>query len=173
MICKSSSFVTGRLIVGEWRSLSVSGKDMAIAVSTILTPRVNQALPEAWRGEYSEARAAKWLDDLDQEATILLVLDCTTKNAIGLVVLFESDEEQPGHNVRIGYMLAENVWGKGYATELLQGFIGWCRTTEISSIIGGVERDNTASQRVMEKNGFVVLPNTQGHAELLYELEIQ
>ncbi len=173
MICKSSSFTTDRLIVSEWRLLAVSDKEMANAVSAILTPKVNQSLPEDWRGEYTEYRAAKWLEDLDQEAAILLVLDRPTNNAIGLMILFESDEKQSARSIRIGYMLAENVWGKGYATELLRGLVGWCRTMEISSIIGGVERDNIASQRVMEKNGFVVLPNVRGHEELLYELELQ
>jgi [ribosomal protein S5]-alanine N-acetyltransferase len=173
MISKSISFVTDRLIVGEWQLLSVSNKDMAKEVSAILTPRVSQSLPEDWRGEYSEDRAAKWLEDLDQEAAILLVLERPSKSAVGLTILFESDEKQSGRSIRIGYMLSENAWGKGYATELLQGLIGWCRTTDISSIIGGVERDNFASQRVMEKNGFVVLSNTQSRAELLYQLELQ
>jgi len=146
---------------------------MAKAVSAILTPRVTQSLPEEWRGEYPEDRAAKWVEDLDQEAVILLVLGRPTKNVIGLMILFESDDEQSGRSVRIGYMLAENAWGKGYATELLQGLIGWCRTMEVSSIIGGVERDNVASRRVMEKNGFVALPNALSRGELLYELRLQ
>ncbi len=173
MICKSCSYSTDRLIVGEWSLLSVSDTNMATAVQAILTPRVNQSLPEDWRGEYSEDRAAKWVEDLDQEAAVLLVMNRSTNRAIGLMTLFEDDQKQSGPCVRIGYMLAENAWGKGYASELLQGFIGWSRAMKIASIIGGVERDNIASQRVMQKNGFVVALNSEGHAELLYELDLQ
>lgn len=173
MICRSSSFTTDRLVVGEWRALSFSDKDMINAVAAILTPRVTQSLPEDWRGEYSHSRAAKWLEDIDQEAATLLVLDGTTRNPIGLMILFESVEERSGHTVRIGYMLAESAWGNGYATELLQGFVNWCKNTEIASVIGGVEKDNVASQRVMVKNGFTVLANSQIHSEILYELRFQ
>ena len=173
MICRSSSFITDRVVVGEWRSLSVSDKDMFNAIAAILTPTATQSLPEDWRGEYSVHRAARWLENIDQEAAILLVLDRSSKNPIGLMILFESVEERSGRIVRIGSMLAESSWGNGYATELLQGFVSWCKKMEIASVIGGVERDNVASQRVMEKNGFGILPNEQSHGELLYELRLQ
>ena len=173
MTCRSSSFITDRLVVGEWRTLSFSNKDIVNAVAAILTPRVTQSLPEEWRGKYSHSRAAKWLEDIDQEAATLLVLDRITRNPIGLMVLFESVEERSGHIVRIGYMLAESAWGNGYATELLQGFVNWCKKTEIASVIGGVEKNNVTSQRVMEKNGFRVLANPQIHSEILYELRLQ
>lgn len=173
MICKSSNFTTDRLVVSEWRSLSVSDKDMVKAVAAILTPSVTRSLPEKWRGEYSEHRAARWLEDVDREAAILLVLDRSSKDPIGLMILFESVEERSGHIVRIGYMLTESVWGKGYATELLQGFVAWCKKTEIASVIGGVKKDHVASQRVMVKNGFGILENSQTHSELLYELRLQ
>jgi ribosomal-protein-alanine N-acetyltransferase len=170
VICKSCSFVTDRLIVNEWHLFSVDDKYMASAIAAILTPRVTQTLPEVWRGEYSEDRAAKWLDALDREAATLLVLDRSSKNPIGLIILFENSAEHSRCRVRVGYILAETAWGKGYATELLRGLVSWCRDMRISSIVGGVEQENVASQRVMEKNGFVVLPNEQADGELLYEL---
>jgi ribosomal-protein-alanine N-acetyltransferase len=146
---------------------------MAFAVASIFTPEVTQSLPENWRGEYSKDRAAKWLEDIDREAATLLVLDRSSKNPIGLMIVFEDDEQQSGRSVRVGYMLAETAWGQGYATELLNGFVAWCRTVEITSIVGGVARENVASQRVMEKNDFRRLPQSQGQEELLFKLELQ
>jgi ribosomal-protein-alanine N-acetyltransferase len=173
MICKSSNFVTDRLKIGDWRSLSVSHKEMTHAVASILTPKVTQSLPAAWQGDYSADRAAKWLEDIDQEAAALLVIDRSSKNPVGIMILFECDENQRGRSIRIGYMLAETAWGQGYATELLKGFVDWCRAVDITSITGGVANDNVASQRVMEKCGFEILPSTQVDGELLYELDLR
>ena len=57
--------------------------------------------------------------------------------------------------VRLGYLLAEDAWGQGYASELVEAFVGWCRQhPPIASIVGGVARDNVASARVLTKSGF-------------------
>ena len=173
MLCKSCSFNTDRLIVEEWHALSVSELHMAQAVATILTPRVTRSLPEGWQGEYSADRASMCVAERDQEGATLLVLDGASKAPIGLMVLFESEEEADGRCIRIGYLLAESAWGRGYGSELLKGFIDWCRTVDISSVIGGVARENSASRRVLEKNGFSVLPGVQDQQELVYELRLK
>lgn len=173
MLCKSCSFNTDRLIVEEWHALSVSELHMAQAVAMILTPRVTRSLPEGWQGEYSADRASMWVAERDQEGATLLVLDGASKAPIGLMVLFESEEEGDGRCIRIGYLLAESAWGRGYGSELLKGFIDWCRTVDISSVIGGVARENRASRRVLEKNGFSVLPGVQDQQELVYELMLR
>jgi ribosomal-protein-alanine N-acetyltransferase len=88
------------------------------------------------------------------------------------MILFESEREKSGRCVPIGYLLAESAWGQGYASELLEGFVDWCTTADISSVIGGVARENVASRRVLEKNGFDILPKTQNQHELIYELRL-
>ena len=173
MLCKSCSFNTDRLIVKEWRALSDSDTDMVQSVITILTPRVTQSLPESWHGEYTVDRASRWIADRDQEGATLLVLDSASKTPIGLMILFESEDEGVGRCVRIGYSLAESAWGRGYGSELLKGFVDWCRTVDISSVIAGVARENRPSQRVLEKNGFDVLPGGQNQQELTYELRFE
>lgn len=170
MKLSGTSFDTDRLIVKEWRALVASDKDMAEAVVSILTPRVTQSLPEGWQGEYTVNRASRWVAERDQEGATLLVLDGSSKTPIGLMILFESEEGDSGRCIRIGYLLAESAWGQGFASELLEGFVGWCRTTDTSSVIGGVARENIASRRVLEKNGFAILPNSRDQHELIYEL---
>ena len=166
-------FETERLIVDEWHSLSPTDEDLARSVMAILTPSVSQSLPDGWQGEYSVERAAQWIKERDQESTNLLILDRSSKQAVGLMIVFTSGDEPIGQVVRIGYMLEETAWGQGVGTELLRGFVQWCKTAEVSSIIGGVDPDNVASQRVMEKAGFMVQPGKASDSELFYRLDIQ
>jgi RimJ/RimL family protein N-acetyltransferase len=171
MLCRSCSFKTDRLVVREWHTLS--DLDIPHAIVSILTPGVTQSLPDGWQGEYDFDRATKWIAERDSEGATLLVLDRASRAPIGLMILFESEEEGGGRCVRIGYMLAEAAWGRGYGSELLQGFVDWCRTTDIASIIGGVARENRASRRVMEKSGFSVIADTRDQQELVYQLRLQ
>eukprot|EP00038_Savillea_parva_P015746 m.221581 g.221581 ORF g.221581 m.221581 type:complete len:179 (+) comp32012_c0_seq1:215-751(+) len=169
---KQCRFQTERMQVGEWRSLPVSETDMALAVARILTAPVTRSLPPDWQGDYDQRRARQWLEDRQkEEAMVLLASDCATQDALGLMILHD-DRERKGHCMRIGYLLAEHVWGKGLATELLHGFVEWCRKHGVTALIAGVASENGASQRVLEKNGFVKLTNTSQPAadELFYEL---
>ena len=80
--------------------------------------------------------------------------------------MFLFEEGVPGRTeVRIGYLLSESAWGKGFATELVGGFVAWCRQyASLQSVAGGVERGNVASIRVLEKNGFyAVADNGDAH----------
>ena len=168
-------FNTERLLVREWHSCSaVSVADQALAqvVCVLLTPSVTQSLPERWQGEYTTERASQWIEERDGEGTTLLVLDRLSGTPIGLMILFENDDDPRGRIVRLGYLLAESAWGKGLASELVRGFVEWCRTVDIASIVSGVERDNVASQRVLEKNGFVLQQDKDDSADLFLELRI-
>ncbi len=69
-------------------------------------------------------------------------------------------------------MLAESAWGRGLASELVQGFADWCRQVGVASIVGVVARDNPSSRRVLERNGFVYDPSTEGEAEQFFELRL-
>ena len=57
--------------------------------------------------------------------------------------------------IRVGYLLAEPYWGRGFASELIAGLVAWCRQQpSVEFLAGGVAADNPASARVLEKNGF-------------------
>jgi len=64
------------------------------------------------------------------------------------------------------------VWGKGYAAELIGGFVKWCKDNDISTVTGGVDSDNIASIRVLEKNNFVRESHTDKNKEQMYVLRI-
>ena len=56
----------------------------------------------------------------------------------------------------IGYGLAPEYWGKGYATEAVRALIRWAASQNgVRCIEAETDPDNIASQRVLEKCGFV------------------
>ena len=170
-------FATEHLVVDEWHTIERdfdSSTELPLVVRSLLTPSVTASLPVAWQGPYTDQRAREWIDERDQEGTTLLVIDRSSAASIGLLILFADD---PGI-FRIGYIFAESACGKGFATELILGFVAWCRDAGIQTIIAGVSADNPASQRVLAKCGFSESPvaeSPQGvdTTELLYELQLQ
>lgn len=161
---KTPMFETPRLLAKEWHSLGpddCNATDLRSVVCTILTDRVTAPLLPAWHGHYTLERAAGWIEARDREGTTFLVVSKAEREPVGLVLSFESArEDPPGLEVRLGYLVAESAWGNGFATEMVRGFVDWCRSRDVSSVTGGVERNNVASARVLEKNGFVRVPNT-------------
>jgi [ribosomal protein S5]-alanine N-acetyltransferase len=59
--------------------------------------------------------------------------------------------------VEIGYGTDKEEEGKGYMTEAVGGLIDWAKTQESVKIIYAFTRkNNLASQRILQKNGFVL-----------------
>lgn len=62
--------------------------------------------------------------------------------------------ENEGNRWSIGYNLAYDAWGKGYATEAISKIIEYARSRfEIKEIYGTFAAENNGSRRVMEKLG--------------------
>jgi ribosomal-protein-alanine N-acetyltransferase len=176
---KRCAFRTEFLFVKEWNSLGHDEwlrEDHADLVARIMTEPVTQTLPEHWQGRYTLDRARAWVDERNSEGVTLLAVDRSTREAVGFVILFEagSGDSGGGADLRLGYLLAEQSWGKGLATELLAGLVDWCREQHsIVSITGGVSRDNPGSVRVLEKCGFRKIEHPdESSGECLYRLEL-
>ena len=154
--------------MSRWPSGTRQGSlDLASFVAQLLTPNVTAPLPEPWHGPYSEHRAAAWIKDRDDEGTALLVVERATGNPMGLVLLHVSPEiRKPDSELRLGYLLAESYWGRGFATELLGGFVEWARTASYRRVVAGVASDNAASRRVLEKSGFTRKREATGSEDL-------
>jgi RimJ/RimL family protein N-acetyltransferase len=148
-------FTTDRLLVTEWHSIQAdewAQSELTDVVMETLTPKVTLSLPPDWQGVYSHARASDWIAQRDAEGITLIIVERSSSIAIGFVILFGNVNEK---DLRLGYLLSESSWGKGFGTELISGFINWCKTHGISRVTGGVEPNNLASIRVLEKNEFV------------------
>lgn len=83
----------------------------------------------------------------------LVIETVDTGQFIGLTGFYcQNIEEQ---RAEVGYLLATEGHGKGYATESLQAVIDWaCLSFEVHKFVGHCALDNRASARVLEKCGF-------------------
>ncbi|MEU4984685.1 GNAT family N-acetyltransferase [Streptomyces sp. NPDC021969] len=75
--------------------------------------------------------------------------------------------------VEIGYDLTEAARGNGYATEALRALSAWALAREeVTSVFATTEPENTASQAVIVRAGFlrVAAQDTEGAEQFAYEL---
>ena len=152
------SFTTKRLYAVGWHLARLPLEvELAQVVAEMLTPAVTKALPPAWHGVYTIGRARSWIAERDSESYTLLVTERTSATPLGLLLLSKPPESSDAAEVdiRLGYLLAESAWGRGFAGELVGGLIGWCQTqSSVHSLTGGVDRGNEVSARVLTHNGF-------------------
>ncbi len=61
---------------------------------------------------------------------------------------------ESARTVSVGYLLAKDAWGQGFATEVLCALLDLARDIGISRLHAYCHPDNTATHRVLEKCGF-------------------
>lgn len=163
------SFRTDRLRCEPLTRSSAGGADgPARTVAAILNMSDTDALPPAWRGQFSIERAQAWIDQRETDSTPLLVSGITNNESIGVVVIAEDPGNQGDatnaarSELRIGYVLRRDHSGLGLGTELVNGIVEWARAQpSVGTLLAGVDRSNTASVRVLEKAGFVSSENSE------------
>ncbi len=166
------SFETARLKVFELNDdvLQTSSSSLFEKIPTILTPSVVASLPAYFHGVDSIEQAKVWLEHMLLESRLLLI---NTREGELIGFLFVSVEYAEGDSsVHIGYLLAEDSWGKGLATELLEAFIHTVSSRESwTKLIAGVEPSNLASIKLLKKLGFQALKSSDTKA-CFYEYKI-
>jgi RimJ/RimL family protein N-acetyltransferase len=157
-IISSCRFDTDRLRVENWNAaLRDRGTRSALIteLSALLTPAVTQYLPEPMQIHEGPNEIEKWVSARTGESDVFCVRDARTQELLGLLVLGASPGATGALNVRLGFLLAEKAWGKGIATELVKGLVGWCaKQASPVQLLGGVEVENAASAAVLIKAGF-------------------
>lgn len=140
----------------------------------MLTTSTTRSLPEALHGDFSIDRARLWIHERDQESPTLLVIDRQSRSPVGLLILFEVPlADDGGVDLRVGYLLAESFWGQGLGSELVAGLVTWSRSQDsIRTLSAGVEAKNQASRRILVKNGFTQVTDSDD-GELIYRLELR
>ena len=64
--------------------------------------------------------------------------------------------------IEIGYGTYEKFENKGFMTEIVRGIIKWVKSQpKVKSIIASTDKTNIASFKVLEKNGFVKMGETE------------
>lgn len=165
-------FATRRLKAARWHTVEselLPDDSLSAIVRQVMTPAVTRSLPPSWQGEYTAVRAEAWIAERDSEGVTLLVRDAASGKAVGLVILHGEN----GKDYRLGYMLRESCWGQGLASELIAGLTRYCRAAGLRSVTGGVARDNAASRRVLEKNGFEISPESIQEEEQLFSIRFE
>jgi RimJ/RimL family protein N-acetyltransferase len=81
-----------------------------------------------------------------------LFIDSETKTVVGN----GGFKGAPKNNtLEIGYEVYHKFYRRGYATEAVKGLLDLAESKKIKTIIAETEVENTASIRVLEKNGFL------------------
>ena len=77
---------------------------------------------------------------------------------VGVIGLFEGEDRVP----ETGYWIGRPYWGRGFATEALEGALVWAsRKWKRRAMVAGHFADNPASGRVLEKAGFLYTGETR------------
>ena len=107
----------------------------------------------------SSGAITEWVSARDAEADILCIHARASGALAGLVIL--SDQTVPGQisTLHLGYFLGEATWGKGYATEVISGLLAQFHAHGPVRFEAGVDANNVASARVLEKAGFRLIPD--------------
>lgn len=96
---------------------------------------------------FVEAVAAQ---DPRRAATFLI--EAEDAGPVGVIGLFEDADPAP----EVGYWIGRPYWGRGFATEALEGALVWARKAwRRRALTAGHFTDNPASGRVLEKAGFL------------------
>lgn len=163
------SFQTARLTVKEADlELSLSERSaLHQRIPQILTPAVVENLPPYFHGIDSCHLAQQWLEHMLAESRLFLV-SSDDGTLMGLLFAYVDND----NDAHIGYLLAQEFWGKGFASELLQGFISEVSNSENwSKLIGGVDQTNIASAKLLKKLGFVERP-AEDNGVIFFEYRI-
>ncbi len=118
------------------------------ATAGFVTKAVTAHLPARLQIE-GPVDAEAWIDLLSEGGEVHSV------DLEGDLVGFLTLHWQGSDQVMVGYLFAENAWGRGLASELVRGLVahlqglGWR-----GRVTGGVARDNPASAAVLLKAGF-------------------
>jgi RimJ/RimL family protein N-acetyltransferase len=155
---------TERLLLRPFRRADVAGlvarrNDPAVARYQDWTLPYPQERAESMVGEFAEmdgpANDAWWM---------LLIADPVTDAPIGDLALHLTSE---GRTAEIGYTLASEHWGNGYATEAVAALVAYLfEDLGVTRVFGMLHPDNVASALVLERTGFLF----EGHTRLSFWL---
>jgi len=103
-------------------------------------------------------------------STLWTAISKTENRMIGDFCIYGEPNENG--EIEIGYGTYEEFQNRGYMTEVVSGIIEWTKKqTIVKSIIASTEKINIASFRVLEKNGFTKIGETDTLTN--WELEIR
>ena len=94
----------------------------------------------------------------DPARAATFLIEHEDQGPVGVIGLFEDGDVAP----EVGYWIGRPFWGRGFATEALEGALAWAsRKWRRKALVAGHFADNPASGRVLEKAGFLYTGETR------------
>lgn len=170
-------FDTERLSVQGWHQFQTESAEentFAEIALEVLSDEATKFLPDGWQYIDTIEKAKDWFEDRLSESSCFLVEEKTRKKIIGFVFLYEIEAVPSLIELRLGFLLAESTWGKGFGSELISGLVDWCKNDPaVKSLSGGVEPENFGSAKVLEKSGFKrIQADTHEDTTIFFELTV-
>jgi ribosomal-protein-alanine N-acetyltransferase len=93
-----------------------------------------------------------------------VVVQQSTGVLVGNAVIRHAEYQQE-REIEIGYLVAKEFWGQGLATELVELVCDYVfQELKVQEVFAFTDEGNSASNRVLEKNGFQIVGR-----ELIYD----
>lgn len=146
-----------RTSVAPWAPLLTDPSARAAlgeALVPLLAPDVTRRFPADLDFDPCRDEIDAWIDRADAQADIYTITRRDTGALAGLLFLFSDGDDADG-DLMIGYFLGPAHWGEGLASDMMAGLVAHFDAGPPRRLFAGTDADNVASQRVLEKAGFV------------------
>ncbi len=119
--------------------------------------RMTMRMPHPYRARDAEDFVVQ-VAGQDPRRAATFVIEHEDHGPVGVLGMFENGDPMP----ETGYWIGREFWGRGYATEALEGALVWAgRKWKRRALMAGHFADNPASGRVLEKAGFLYTGETR------------
>ncbi|MFV2051905.1 GNAT family N-acetyltransferase [Aliiroseovarius sp. YM-037] len=156
-----NDFETERLSVRHWSSSlkdDVKRRDLLAALENMLTPKILKELPPSMQVDDTPTAVSEWVDARAEESDVYVVSVTPKGDLCGLLILVKELESAAVPTIHMGYLFAEQAWGNGYATEVIEGVLQAASDAAPLCFVGGVTKENGASAHILRKLGFALQP---------------
>jgi [ribosomal protein S5]-alanine N-acetyltransferase len=140
--------------------LSLAPLDRATAQAIMDKDRAGRAWHEQFPREDDRDGVGAWLRHADEVFGNFVIVEQASGQAVGTVGFFGPADKDG--TVMIGYGLVEAARGHGYATEAVRALLAYAaRQPAAKRVVADTDKDNTPSQRVLDKAGFAKTHETE------------
>lgn len=129
---------------------TIEEEDAEFLQKTVNNPRVR--IPMGAIEPKNNSQEVAWIESLGEDDGINFLV-CVDNEPVGSISLKPPNEVDGV--VEIGYMIAPEQWGNGYATDAVRTICGYAfDERRLHKVYAHAYATNPGSQRVLEKSGF-------------------
>ncbi|MFF5292195.1 GNAT family N-acetyltransferase [Paractinoplanes globisporus] len=150
----TTELITSRLRLRQWRD-----SDRPAWAALNADPEVREFFPDLRTPEQSDASLDHFRSEIDSRGWGWWAVELqATSELLGMAGLDPVDEELPFTGVEIGWRLAREHWGHGYATEAARAVITYAfEVLELPEVLAIAAVGNKRSHAVMRRLGMTEL----------------